>query len=120
MTDGEDDASLDDVVDAGSAQGVEQAKKRSKHRRERVWELWRALLSDPAGREQIWEELSELGTFENRYGVGPNGFPSEHQTFFNLGQRDYGLRKYRTLLVIDGESVLKMHRENDPAFKRGK
>ncbi len=124
MTDDTDDqspaADLDDVVDAGSAAGVAAAQAKSRRNQKRTDALWSALLRDPVGRQQLWAMLVDLGTFETRYGCGPNGFPVDLQTFFNLGQRDYGLRLLRTLMVIDGEGVLAMHRENDPAFKKGK
>lgn len=109
-----------EVVDAGSPEGVARATKERNRKQSRSDELWTAFLATPIGREQIWAVLQDLGTWETRYGCGPNGFPQETQTYFNLGQRDYGLRLYRSLLVIDGPMVLLMHTENDPAFKKAK
>lgn len=83
--------------------------------------FWRACLGTPVGRRVLWDLLAnQCHIFEDRFGVGPTGFPNEIATWFHAGERSVGLRTYRTLLRIDLEGVQLMHREHDSSFAEPK
>lgn len=101
--------------------------KRIRKRRERVQDealagaaFWRAALNDPVGRREIWSLLISCHTFEERFACGPTGYPQPEASWFQAGERETGLRLYRSLLRIDHELVSQMHHEHDAAFASSK
>ena len=107
-----------DLPNAADAGRINERVARVKKDEERAVEFWQACLSDPIGRKEIWNLLQTAGTFENRFSVGPNGFPQVEATWFNAGQAAFGLQLYHSLLVRDHQAVYNMHLENDPRFTR--
>lgn len=110
----------DDVVDVSTLEGLRKADKIRRRGRGKATEFWKAVLSTEIGRREIWALINDAGTFGARFGVGPNGFPNDHQTWFNAGQQEFGQRWYQFLLVLDPDGVRKMLIENDPRFKAEK
>lgn len=106
-----------EIVDVSTFEGLQKAAKSRRRKGNKSRDFWRAVLSTPVGRAEIWALLNDAGTFGARFGVGPNGFPNDHQTWFNAGQQEFGQRWYQFLLVIDLEGVRKMLAENDSRFK---
>lgn len=107
-----------DVVDAGSPEGQDKARRNRKRRARREAEFVRSMLADPAGREFFWGLLAvDGGAFQAPFQCGPNGFPQPEATWFRAGQQAFSLGLYHRLLRIDPEGVLLMLRENDGQFK---
>ena len=112
----EDTQPLPETQDAGDPAVVERKRARSKLDKENERNFWKRSLADPVGRRAIWDILTSLGTFEDKYGVGPNGFPNPESTWAAYGQKSFGLRFYRTLMLADREGVGRMHDECDADF----
>lgn len=108
------------TVDASDKEAVrEQNKKLGRADREAA-EFWQQVFAHPIGRREMWNLLTEMGTFETRFGIGPNGFPNPESTWFNAGQQDFGLRLYFSWLRLDRAGVLLMQDEFDPNFPKPK
>ena len=118
----EDDFDQTDVLpfpeteDAGDELSVRRKREIVKLAKENERNFWKRSLADPVGRKALWDLLSALGTFEDKYGVGPNGFPNAEATWAAYGQRSFGLRFYRTLMLADRTGIAAMHDECDPDF----
>jgi hypothetical protein len=97
------------------AQRIRQA---SAHEKVKAW--WSAALRDPVGQQIIWQFLTDLHTFEERFACGPNGFPQPEATWFQAGRQDVGLRLHRTLAKFDREALFAMHDAFDPEFAKPK
>lgn len=115
-----DDGSANEplVLDARAARVYESKKRRVERERKEGEEFWRKALNTFVGRREIWRLLTDARTFEERFASGPNGFPNSQATDYYRGERDFGLRLYQKLLVIDLEHVSQMHIENDTRFVR--
>ncbi len=107
---------LPETDDAGNAESVRRKRELGKLAKENERNFWKRSLADPVGRKALWELLTSLGTFEDKYGVGPNGFPNVESTWAAYGQRSFGLRFYRTLMLADRAGIALMHDECDPDF----
>jgi len=105
-----------ETEDAGDPASVARKTERTKLAKENERNFWKRSLADPVGRKALWDLLSALGTFEDKYGVGPNGFPNAESTWAAYGQRSFGLRFYRTLMLADRAGIALMHDECDPDF----
>lgn len=120
MIAGDDDSiELPDAVvdNAADAQQIAAKHRKVKFDEKREAEFWQRSLSDPVGRQAIWNLLQSAKTFGPQpFGVGPNGFPQAEASFYAAGQRDFGLRLYHMLAKFDRLSVFKMHDENDSYF----
>lgn len=123
----------DDPDDDGRAptdQSTVDATRSTTARRQRVkqiseWEkaaeFWSRFLRDPAGGRILWNLLQSLHVFDDeQFACGPNGFPQPEATWHARGQRDFGLRLYRTLIKHDREAVFALHDQYDPLFTRPK
>ena len=93
-----------------------ETKKQFAERLRREWLVEQ--LKNPVGREFLWGILSSAGTFEEKYGFGPNGHPNTQATEFYLGQKDLGLRLYHAWSVLDRAGVLSLLDEYHPAFPK--
>lgn len=79
------------------------------------------MLAHPVGRRLLWSILDAAGTFEDRYGFGPNGHPHSEATWAFRGQKDLGLRLYHSWSLADRAGVLSLLDEFHPLFpKKGK
>jgi hypothetical protein len=128
----DEDLPSDDPEDdaAPTEQPTTDASKTSTARKQRVkalseWEkardFWSRSLRDPAGGLILWGMLRDLHVFEDElFACGPNGFPQPGATEHARGQRDFGLRLYRTLIKFDREAVFALHDQFDPLFTRPK
>ena len=105
-----------ETENAGDELSVRRKREIVKLAKENERNFWKRSLADPVGRKALWDLLSSLGTFEDKYGVGPNGFPNAEATWAAYGQRSFGLRFYRTLMLADRAGVGAMHDECDPDF----
>lgn len=112
-----DTADNDQIVDAGSLDGVRKQSKRRKRQESRVADFWKASLSDEVGRSQIWDLLTEGGAFQPPFAVGPTGFPQPEASWFKAGQQALVLGLYHRLLAYDFDGVKLMLSEHDPRFK---
>lgn len=79
--------------------------------------FWIRTMDDPTGRLVVWEILTDLGTFEDRFAATPAGFPDQAARDFYAGQKSYGQRLYRTLMVATPARIIEMHQEHDAAFQ---
>jgi hypothetical protein len=121
-TDDQRDKGADDPIAADARERREyESKKRKLARQKKEGEdLWRAVLGTEIGRREVWGLLSDARTFEERFASGPNGFPNPQATDYYRGERDFGLRLYQKLLVIDLDHVKLMHNECDARFAQPK
>lgn len=85
-----------------------------------VERFWQGVFSNPTGRREMWAILQQAGTFEDRFGVGPNGFPQPEQSWFHMGQRSLGLRLFLSWQALARDGVILMQDEHDPRFTRPK
>ena len=106
--------------DAGEESSVARKRETARLAKENERNFWKRALADPVGRKALWDLLTSLGTFEDKFGVGPNGFPNVESTWCAYGQKSFGLRFYRTLMLADRTAVGSMHDECDPDFIRPK
>lgn len=123
MADGDDDELEDrpqDIPAQQSAVDPKDAKKREARKKVQAREdadFVRRMLADPAGRRFVWGLLRDAGTFEEKYGFGPTGFPHPEATWRYAGQKDFGLQLYLRLAALDRAGVLSLHDEFDPRFQ---
>jgi hypothetical protein len=81
--------------------------------------FWKAVLSDPVGRQEIWAWLGiEAHAFETKFACGPNGFPQSEATWAAHGEQMLGQRLFQTLQQIDFEGCWLMLTEHDGRFKK--
>ena len=111
-----DAQAIPDPENAGDELSIRRKREIGKLAKENERNFWKRSLADPVGRKALWELLTGLGTFEDKYGVGPNGFPNVESTWAAYGQKSFGLRFYRTLMLADRDGVAAMHDECDPDF----
>jgi hypothetical protein len=109
-----------DFVDAASPiVHRRRLTKAALHHRE-VERFWQSVFADPVGRAEMWGILQNAGTFDDRFGVGPNGFPQPEASWFHMGARSLGLRLFLSWTVLAREGVAVMQNEHDPRFVRPK
>lgn len=85
-----------------------------------VQRFWEGVFADPVGRAEMWGILQQAGTFDDRFGVGPNGFPQPEASWFHMGARSLGLRLFQSWVVLARVGVFLMQDEHDPRFARPK
>lgn len=107
-------------VDAGDPAAHRKRLTKAAVRDRDIRRFWARIFDDPIGRAEMWNILREAGTFDDRFGVGPSGFPQPEQSWFHMGQRSLGLRLYQSWLALAREGVCLMQDEHDPRFARPK
>jgi hypothetical protein len=90
----------------------EEAKKEAAIRKARRQAFLARLLSDPEGREWIWEILTRCSTFAIIHASGPNGFPDPLATEFHRGIWDAGWKLWCELDDAVPEMASRMRREH--------
>lgn len=103
-----------------SAVDPKEAKKRENKKQLEYREdvaFIRRCLADPAGQRFFWGLLKDAGTFEEKYGFGPTGFPNPEATAVFRAQKDFGLRLYHRLAYIDRAGTLALHDLFDKRFE---
>jgi hypothetical protein len=100
----------------------ERAKLQQRRRRARSadveeTEFWERVFADPVGRRVMWAFLESCSTFGERFANGPNGFPQAEASWYRAGERDTGLRMWRSWLRAVPDGVCEMMHEHDPALK---
>lgn len=110
-----------DIPAQQSAVDPVEAKKRESRKKLQAREdaaFIRFMLTDPAGRRFAWGLLKDAGTFEDKYGYGPNGMSHIPEATWNYrGQKDFGLRLYHRLGALDRAGTLSLHDEFDARFQ---
>lgn len=104
--------------DAADPRAIKRRQKRVEIDRQNADKFWAAILADPIGRKEIWRLLQDCHAFEDRFACGPNGFPQPEATWFQAGEKAFGMRLYHSLAAIDRAGVLLMHDEHDSRFQR--
>lgn len=111
------------LPESTNAADPEEAKRRELAQRDKQRARQRYLkrvLAHPEGRELLWSILEAAGTFEERYGFGPNGFPNPEASWSYRGQKDLGLRLYHSWSLADRAGVLAMLDEFHPLFPKSR
>lgn len=120
----DDDQPQLELADLGqNAADLDQLQKRLTARQIAQREsdrFWLTVFSTEAGRREMWGILTAAHTFEERFAVGPNGFPQSEATWFHAGEQAFGQRLYQKWLAQDPENVILMHIENDARFAHRK
>jgi len=107
----------DETPNAASPRSQRRIRDKVKRAEEETKQFWRAVLSGEIGRREVWRLLTErCHAFNDEFPAGPAGFPDASARDFLRGQQSLGLGLYQDLMVIDGEAMLLLHRENDPRF----
>ena len=129
MIDGDDEQSPEPSDDAQPDTGPVDAADPVAHRKRltkaalrhrEIERFWQRVFDDPVGRAEMWGILQQAGTFEDRFGVGPNGFPQPEQSWFHMGARSLGLRLFLSWGALARNGVMMMQDEHDPRFTRPK
>jgi hypothetical protein len=107
-------------VDAGDPAAHRKRLTKAALRHRDIQRFWQGIFADPVGRAEMWQILQQLGTFDDRFGIGPTGFPQPEASWFHMGQRSYGLRLFQSWGALAREGVLLMQDEHDPRFVRPK
>ena len=110
----------DGPVDAADPVVHRKRATKAALRHREIQRFWQAVFADPVGRAEMWGILSQAGTFNDTFGVGPNGFPQPEASWFHMGARSFGLRLFQSWQVLAREGVCLMQDEHDPRFTRPK
>lgn len=108
---------IQSAVDEGESR-KRKNRKDFEARQQREW--FGRQLRDPNFRRFVWDILAAAGTFEERYGFGPNGFPHPEATWRYAGQKDLGLRLYHSWSCLDRAGMLSVMDEFHPQFPKDK
>jgi hypothetical protein len=120
MVDDDAETPSDGALSEDEAQeraGLQRKRQRARRADEEAAEFWAGVFADPVGRREMWALLQNCHTFEERFACGPNGFPQDLATWYQSGERDVGLRLWRSWLRLAPEGVALMTAENDLAFR---
>ena len=109
-----------DIVDAGSRRAYRKRLTKAALRDREIQRFWQGIFADPVGRAEMWGILQQAGTFDDRFGVGPSGFPQPEASWFHMGARSLGLRLFQTWIGHAREGVFMMQDEHDPRFVKPK
>ncbi len=115
-----DDEPTPQIDNAADAAATEKRRERSRITKDAGNKFWQSVLQSAVGRQEVWKLLSEAHTFETRFACGPNGFPQSEATWHHLGEQDFGMRLYQSLLLIDHDGVCLMHEEYDARWIKPK
>lgn len=112
---------LPEFTDAANPEEIARRQQAAKEKLRARNRYIKRVLAHPEGRELLWSILEAAGTFEDRYGFGPNGHPHNEATWALRGQKDLGLRLYHSWSIADRAGVLALLDEFHPLFpKKGK
>lgn len=117
--DDEDDPSIEQEAplhDAGDPKAVKKRLSKAQLAKRESERFWRDVFATEVGRREMWALLRDTGALTVEFSCGPNGFPQPEATWFKTGQREFGLRLYRSWLRLDRDGVFAMHEDNDPDF----
>ena len=107
----------DPTPDAADPLQQKRHRRKKETEREAIARVWRFVLSDKAGRAELWRLLTELTeAFNDMFPAGPCGFPDHAAKWFMDGKKAVGLAFYRERQVDCPELVHLMHLEHDPAY----
>jgi hypothetical protein len=109
-----------ETVNAADPASLRESRRTQRRAQEQGDEFWRKVMADEVGRREIWSFLQACHTFEERFACGPNGFPQPEASHYQAGERDTGLRLYRSLMRIDHDKLHQMHVEHDAVFAKSK
>jgi hypothetical protein len=117
-----EDQEQPDTAEVDAADPAAHRKRLTKAalRHRDIQRFWQGIFSDPIGRAEMWGILQQAGTFDDRFGVGPSGFPQPEASWFHMGARSLGLRLFQSWAALAREGVFLMQDEHDPRFTRPK
>ncbi len=104
------------IPNAADPVKIDRARQRAAYQQDQRADFWKKILSTELGRMVMWEVLTGMHTFEERFANGPNGFPNHDATWFQAGEKAAGWRLYDALRKAAFEEVHQMHIELDPYF----
>lgn len=109
--------SLLETVNVADEAGIKAQTKAQAVKQRDSAEFWQMILATEEGRREIWQILSDAGTFEQRGGVSANGGYDPILSAFWGGQKSLGHHFYARLLGYDREGVVQMLIEHDQTVK---
>lgn len=92
---------------------VSRAEGKEKRKTESFSEDLKALLKNPQGRRVLWHYISLCGVFRSNYS------PEQGLTYFNLGQRNIGIRIIDDIVKTDSETFMLMMKEQEKEQNNG-
>ena len=111
---------INTIPNAADAQGIARARQVSRFKGDQRGDFWRKTMADKVGRMVMWELLTSMGTFTDRFASTPAGFECRDATMFQAGEKATGQRLYSTLMLHDHAAVYLMHTEHDSYFIKPK
>lgn len=105
------------IPNAADAKSVARARQLARFKGDQRGDFWRMVMGYQVGRMVMWEMLTSMGTFQDRFATTPAGFECRDATMFQLGEKAVGQRLYQTLMLHDLDAVHLMHEEQDGYFK---
>lgn len=110
----------DETPDAADPKSINRVRRKRKLVEDNRANFLRRMMAEPEGRLFVWDLLSDLGTFDIKFGMTPGGMSNDRESWFYQGQNHFGQRLYRTLMKADHAAMYQMHKEHDPAFAEPK
>lgn len=108
------------IASAVDPKEFSERRKRIDLEAEQIRLFWSRIMRNPIGARVVWQILTELHAFDERFACGPNGFPQPEATWFEAGKQSYGLALYQKLAVYDREALFALHDLYDPRFAKPK
>jgi hypothetical protein len=95
-----------ETYDTSNPSDVKKKKSKAKRAEDQKAEVWRAVLETKAGREVLWDLLSEFGIYKTSFSVDPA------VTAFNEGRRGAGLVVLDRVFTYSASAYMLMQNEN--------
>lgn len=102
----EDEQAMDEVYDASDPQAVNAARKKEARKKKERLQFIRDVMSDPRGRNWVYEELEACHIFDN-----PFYGERTHDTAFALGEANRGRKLFQDVLRSSPDLYLSMMEE---------
>lgn len=115
MIDEADDAEPEfEIPNAAEPKAIKRQRDTAKRREREAAQFWQALFADKVARRELWGILQSGHAFDERFELGPTGFPNEPATWLRAGEQRLAFRLYLSWMRLDPDGVALMLRENDP------
>jgi hypothetical protein len=102
---------------AADPRSLRRIRNKARREAEAASEFWRGIFSTEIGRREMWDILAAASIFSVRFECTRTGHPQLEGSWYHAGQRDFGLRLYRSWMRFCPEGVMLMQQEHDPAMR---
>lgn len=119
LTDADGEAPRE-TVNAADKKSLRRARTRAKIVEEQERLFWRQVFGNETGRRAMWNILQSGHAFEERFSVGPSGFPQPEATWCEAGEQRFAFRLWLSWLKICPEGAALMMTEHHPSLRQVK